>query len=186
MSTLCSGNGLVPDFYLAHWGLVPPYCDTDLVQHWFRCNGLLSEGTKQLPESMLIFICKFPWHSSEGFTKRRSDDQLNRKVNVPFHVGTTEEGKYSYLLPNITAGESSGVDKGQISCVIVAQIAYRTVVTRLKFLKDAGILVLFAYFWEIWRFKFSRGRRQISTISTIRGKEGYWRWIGMLLHIHWK
>ena len=37
---------------LTRWGLVTPYGDRDLGQHWLS-NGLLPDGTKPLPEPML-------------------------------------------------------------------------------------------------------------------------------------
>ena len=40
--------------FLTHCGLVTPYSDIDLGQHWLR-YGLLPEGTKPLPEPILTY-----------------------------------------------------------------------------------------------------------------------------------
>ena len=41
---------------LIHCGLVTPYDDKDLGQHWLSSgNGLLPGGTKPLPEPMLTY-----------------------------------------------------------------------------------------------------------------------------------
>ena len=51
---------------LTHCGLVTPYGDRDLGQHWYRYS-LLPDGTKPLPEPILT---QYQWHSSQcNFTE---------------------------------------------------------------------------------------------------------------------
>ena len=63
--------------HLTHCGHVMPYGGRDLGQHWFRCNGLVLDGTKPLPEPMLpyhhynslMFIwgqCRLRYHSHQS------------------------------------------------------------------------------------------------------------------------
>ena len=59
---------------LTHCGLVTPYGDTDLGQHWLEGNSLLSDGTKPLLNQSWLVISEVVWHSPEGNLTGNSQD----------------------------------------------------------------------------------------------------------------
>ena len=56
-------------YHWTHCGLVTPYAETELLEHWLRYNVLLPDSTKPLSEVNLCWLItrNVQWHSLEGY-----------------------------------------------------------------------------------------------------------------------
>ena len=75
-------DGVLQQPKLAHWGLVTPYGDIYLGQHWLSYS-LLLDDTKPLPKPMLTYPSlrsnEVQWHSSGGSFTRDAPATNHRK-----------------------------------------------------------------------------------------------------------